>query len=143
MYTHVLTILILAMNTIAVTAFMKRETRTPLSVVLSFLAFTYGITAICISAIDTLSSMSFHDLKEGLYERTWNPDFTECVVYSVLLCIKSAFQMTSILLTMSLSIQKSVAILFPIRSKDYLTTLSMSIWSLTLYFMQCFIFICA
>lgn len=80
--------------------------------------------------------MFFHDLKEGLQERTWNPDFSECVVYSVLLTVKSAFHMVSILLTMSLSILKSLAIMFPIRSRNYLTARPVSIWSLSLCFLS-------
>ena len=64
-----LTVLVITMNSIAMTAFLKNKNRTTDSTLLSFLAFSDGRTAFCITIGDILPYISYHELKQVQVQR--------------------------------------------------------------------------
>lgn len=117
------------MNSIAVIVFSKKENRTPALVMLSGFAVTDACIALCIVIVDILPYIAFHSLTDGTIELLWNPDFTECIVYAMFSTMKAAFHMISVLFIMSLCINKSPAILFPVKGRYNFTKKFCVIWS--------------
>lgn len=120
---------ILIVNSIVITALRKKESRSPATLLLSLLAFTDTMTALLITVPDMAPYFDFYDLFNGDLYRWWSPEFPYCIIYMSALLARRAFHFVSVLITMMLCLQKTMALCVPILSKIHLKN---RFWSICL-----------
>lgn len=115
--------IVIAANSIIIPAFLRKEVASPSTLILAGLAFTDEIAAICLFLPKHLGFLS------GQLEYGYDYNETIPILSKYPYCrflfwmdsvLISAFHLISLVLTTLLALQKSVAILFPIRSKRFL-----------------------
>ncbi|CAC5423310.1 CMKLR1 [Mytilus coruscus] len=124
-----LTLEILLVNVCILCIFIRKENRSPVTVLLLALATTDCLTALLTVTMDFCGYFVFSDdvkptVKYSNLNETvllWNRKYPSCVIFNVLDNIVYSCHMSSILITTLLCVQKALAILFPIWSQSYLT----------------------
>ncbi|CAC5403667.1 unnamed protein product [Mytilus coruscus] len=144
-----LTLEIVLVNVCILNIFILKENRSPVTVLLSFLAVTDSLTAFSTAIIDLCGYYVFHNDINPIVKSTnlsdtvliWNRKYPSCVVLHVLDDIAYSCHMSSVLITTLLCIQKALALLFPMWAKTYLTIKTSLIASMVALFCSLSLFL--
>lgn len=124
-----LALVTLLLNIFIISIFLRRQNRTPVTILLSFLAITDSLTSLFAVIPNFSGQYLFSDelryVKNGIAHESgfiWNRRFPHCAVFNILDDLSYAFHMMSVLVTTLLCIQKTVVIRFPLWGKTHLTT---------------------
>ncbi|CAC5364256.1 unnamed protein product [Mytilus coruscus] len=133
---------VIVVNAFAIYLFIHKDNRTPVTIILSALAVSDTITAILMALpVFIVYQQDYHhitymDAVLLIYMFT----YPQCAVYGTGLDVKYLFHFISVLMTLVLCLQKTVALLFPICNRRYLsskmsalTCLFILIFSITLF----------
>lgn len=143
-----LALVALLLNIFIISIFLRRQNRTPVTILLSFLAITDSLTSLFAVIPNFSEQYLFYDelryVKNGIAHESgfiWNRRFPHCAVFNVLDDLSYAFHMMSVLDKTLHCIQKTVVIRFPLWGRTHLTTKNSIISALVGVICALFLFI--
>lgn len=116
----VFTGILVIVNIGVLSVFLKKENRSPVTILLSFLAISDTLTAITGILLTLVAYMFYADYVIKTEVQEWYLDYPNCLVYKYFLIQGDAFNFMSALTTTLLCIQKCLSFMFPVWSKEHL-----------------------
>ncbi|CAG2197053.1 unnamed protein product [Mytilus edulis] len=133
--TSAVALVVILVNGFVLFIFLQKENRTPVTILLSALAISDSTTAVMmtISTVIINTKYGHHVDYSTTVPRWYLFDISECSMNMLFPNLAFGFHFVSILLTTLLSLQKTAALLFPIRSKYFISNKSSAVCSILIF----------